>query len=99
MFELMNSVKCSFHIYFTVLQDYKTLIIGNNSTFFRIIDVAMANNHFSALHSDKMTCKILSIKFPSKLLLVKHRFTLTYFTFNMKLEFAFGIFEMMMVLK
>ena len=47
-----------------------------NLIFFCIIYVANSNKHFSVLDNVKMTC--ITHKVPSKLLLVKDMFTLTF---------------------
>ena len=56
----------------------------------------MSNIHFSGLDNVKMTC---ITKFPSKLLLGKDMFTLTFVDLEYETTASIWEFEMMMVIK
>ena len=57
----------------------------------------MSNIHFSGLDNVKMTC--ITHKFPSKLLLGKHMFTLTFVDIENETIISIWEFEKMNVLK
>ena len=76
MYVVMSSGKCELHTYFTFLRRILTYTHMKNLIFFCITYVAISNIHFSGLDNVKMTC--ITHKFPSKLLLGKDMFTLTF---------------------
>ena len=67
--------------------------------FFCIIYVAMSNIHFSGLDNAKWIAKHISNNFPSKLLLGKDMFTLTFVELENEITISIWEFEMMNVLK
>ena len=66
---------------------------------FCIIYVAMSNIHFSGLDNEKWLAKHISTKFPSKLLLGKDMFTLTFVDLENETIISVGELEKMNVLK
>ena len=92
MFVVMASGKCELHTYFTFLQRNLTSTHMKNLIFFLIIYVAISNIHFSGLDNVKMSC--ITHKFPSKLLLGKDFFTLTFFDLENEASISIWEFEM-----
>ena len=76
MFVVMASGKCELHTYFIFLQRILTSTHMKKFNIFCIIYVAISNIHFLGLDNVKMT--YITHKFPSKLLLGKDMFTLTF---------------------
>ena len=68
-----------------------------NLIFFCSLYVAISNIHFSGLDNVKMTC--ITHKFPSKLLLGKDMFTLTFVDLEKETSISIWEFEKMNVLK
>ena len=97
MFVVMASGKCELHTYFTFLQRILTSTHMKYLIFFCIIYFAISNIHFSGLDNVKMTC--ITHKFPSKLLLGKDIFTLTFVDFGNETGTSIWEFEKMNVLK
>ena len=97
MFVVMASGNCVPHTYFTFLQRILTSTHVKNLIFICIIYVAMYNIHFSGLDNVKMTC--ITHKFPTKLLLGKDMFTLTFVDLEDENIFSIWEFEKMNVLK
>ena len=97
MFDLKASGKCELHTYYTFLQRILTSTHTKNLIFFCIIYVAISNIHFSGLDYVKMTC--ITHKFPSKLLLGKAMFTLTFVDLENETSISIWEFEKMNVLK
>ena len=96
MFVVMASGKCDLHTYFTFLQRILTSTQMKKIFSFCIIYVAMSNIHFSGLDNVKMTC--ITHKFPSKLLLEKDMFTLTFVDLENETNISIWEFERMKVL-
>ena len=59
----------------------------------------MSNIHFSGLDNIKMTCQTQVLKIPSKLLLGKDMFALTFVELENETSISIWVFEMMNVLK
>ena len=97
MFVVMASEKCELHIYYTFLQRILTSTHMKNLIFFSIIYVAISNIHFLGLDNVKMTC--ITHKFPSKLLLGKDMFTLTFIDLENETSIYIWEIEKMNVLK
>ena len=97
MFVLMTSGKCELHTYFTFLQRILTSTHMKNFNFFCIIYVAISNIHISGLDNVKITC--ITHKFPSKLLLGKDMFTLTFVDLENETSISIWEFEKMNVRK
>ena len=97
MFVVMASGKYDLHTYYTFLQRILTSTQKKNLIFFCIIYVAISNIHFSGLDNVKMTC--ITHKFPSKLLLGKDMFTLTFVDLENETSISILELEMMKVLK
>ena len=94
----MVSGKFEFHTYFTFLQRIQTsTYMKKFNIFLHNIYVAISNIHFSGLHNVKMTC--ITHKFPSKLLLGKDMFTLTFVDLENETSISIWEFEKMNVLK
>ena len=97
MFVAMAMGKCELHTYFTFLQRILTSAQMKSLIFFCNIYVAMSNIHFSGLDNVKMTC--ITHKFPSKLLLGKDMFILTFVDLENETIFSNWEFEKMNVRK
>ena len=97
MFVVMASGKCELHTYFTFLQRILTSTHMKNLIFFWIFYVAISNIHFSGHDNVKITC--ITHKFPSKLLLGKDMFTLTFADLESETSISIWEFEKMNVLK
>ena len=93
----MASGKCELHTYYTFLNRILTSTHMKNLIFFCIIYVAISNIHFSGLDNVKMTC--ITHKFPSKLLLGKDMYTLTFVDIESETRIPIWEFEKMNVLK
>ena len=97
MFVVMASEKCELHTYFTFLQRILNSTHMINLIFFCIIYVAISNIQFLGLDNVKMTC--ITHKMPSKLLLGKDMFTLTFVDLENETSISIWEFEKMNVLK
>jgi len=93
----MASGKCELHKYYTFLQRILTSTHMKKFHIFCIIYVAMSSIHFSGLDNVQMTCK--THKSPSKLLLGKDMFTLTFVDLENETICSIWEFEKMKVLK
>ena len=91
------SGKCELHTHFTFLQRILTSTHMKNLILFCIIYVAISNIHFLGVDNFKMTC--ITQKFPSKLLLGKDMFTLTFVDLENETSISIWEFEKMNVLK
>ena len=98
MLVVMASGKCELHTYFTFLQRILTSThMKKFIIIFFIIYFAISNIHFLGLDNVKMTC--IKHKFPSKLLLGKDMFTLTFVDLENETSISICDFEKMNVLK
>ena len=97
MFVVMASGKCELHTYFTFLKRILTTTLMKKFNFFYIIYDAISNIHFSGLDNVKITC--ITHKFPSKLLLGKDMFTLTFVDLQNETSISIWEFEKLNVLK
>ena len=97
MFVVMASGKFELHTYFTFLHRILTSTLMKNLIFFCIIYVAFSNNQFSGL--DNVTIPCITHKFPSKLLLGKDMFTMTFVDLENETSISIWEFEKMNVLK
>ena len=97
MFVVMALGECERHTNFTVLQRILTPTQMKILIFFCIIYDAMSNIHFSSIDNVKMTC--ITHTFPSKLLLGKDMFTLTFFDLENETSISIWEFEKMNDLK
>ena len=95
---VMDSGKNWLHKYFTFLQEFLPPHIRNNLIFFRIICYVMTNIHFSDFDNKNLPNPYV-LKFPSKLLLEKRMFTLTYVDFVYETSISIWEFELMIVTK
>ena len=93
----MASGKCDLHAYYTFLQRILTSTPMKNLIFFCLIYVAMTNIHFSGLDNVKMSC--ITHTYPSKLLLGKDMFTLTFVDLEIETSISIWEFEKKNVLK
>ena len=93
----MASEKCEPHTYFTILQRILTSTHMKEFNIFFLIYVAISIIHFLGLDNVKMAC--ITHKFPSKLLLGKDMFTLTFFDLENETSISIWEFEKMNVLK
>ena len=100
MYVVMVSGKFELHTYYTFLQRILTSTQMKKFNIFCIINVAMSNIHFSGLDNDKITLpNTYVLKFPSKLLLGKDMFTLTFVDLKNETSISIWEFEKMNVLK
>jgi hypothetical protein len=90
MFVVMDSGKCELHTYLTFLQRILTSTHENLMYIF-LIFVAISNIHFFGLDNVKMIC--ITHTFPSKLLLGKDVFTLTFFDLENETSVSIWGFE------
>ena len=91
MFVVMASGKCELHTYFTFLQSFLNSTHMKNFNIFFLIYVAISNIQFLGLDNVKMIC--ITHKFPSKLLLRKDMFTLTFVDLENETSFSIWEFE------
>ena len=91
MFVVMASGKCEPHTYLTFLQRILTSTHMKKFNIFCIIYVAMSNIHFSDLDNVKITW--ITHKFPSKLLLGKDMFKLTFVDLENETSISIWEFE------
>ena len=93
MFVVMASEKCELHTYFTFLQRILTSTHKKKfNIFLHNIFFAISNIHFLGLDNVKITC--ITHKSPSKLLLGKYMFTLTFFDLENETSISIWEFEM-----
>ena len=97
MFVVMASGKCELHTYITFLQRILTSTHMKKFNIFFLLYVAISNIHFLGLDNVKMTC--ITHKIPSKLLLGKDMFTLTFVDPENETSISIWEFEKMNVLK
>jgi uncharacterized membrane protein len=97
MFVVMASGKCEPHTYFTFLQRILNSTHMKVFNIFCLIYVAMSNILLSGLDNVKITR--ITHKFPSKLLLGKDMFTLTFVDLENETSISIWEFDKMNVLK